>query len=105
MSVENKIRQLLQQAFVPDHLKIINESGNHRGLPGAETHFLIVLVSDQFEALSRIERQRQVHEVLREELKNSIHALSLRLATNTEWKAHGGTYQQSPPCQSKSQAK
>lgn len=44
-----------------------------------------LIVSDKFTGKSRIERQRQVYEVLRDEMAGKIHALSLRLLTNEEY--------------------
>jgi BolA family transcriptional regulator, general stress-responsive regulator len=42
------------------------------------------LVSAAFEGLSRVERQRRIHAALEEELKSSVHALSLAVLTPAE---------------------
>jgi BolA protein len=41
-------------------------------------------VSSMFQGLSRVERQRRVHQVLAEELKSRVHALSLSLSVPGE---------------------
>jgi stress-induced morphogen len=48
-------------------------------------HFYLVITSDKFEGLSRIDRSRKVHAILDDLLTNdSIHALRLKLRTATE---------------------
>ena len=43
-------------------------------------HFYLVITSDKFEGLSRIDRSRKVHAILDDLLENwSIHALRLKL--------------------------
>jgi stress-induced morphogen len=45
--------------------------------PEGETHFRVEIVSAAFDGLSRIERQRLVHQLLAAELAGRVHALSL----------------------------
>ena len=82
MSVADKIKQKLERAFTPKELTIINESHLHAGHSGdngsGESHFRVVVVSQKFEGLSRIECQRLVFEVLAEEISGPIHALTLK---------------------------
>ncbi len=62
------MRRKLTEALAPTQLAIIDESHRHAGHAGArpegETHFRIEIVSAKFAGLSRIERQRLVHQVL-----------------------------------------
>ena len=80
-TVAETMRQKLTEALAPTHLVIIDESRRHAGHAGArpegETHFRIEVVSEKFAGLSRIERQRLVHQVLATELAGRVHALSL----------------------------
>ncbi len=77
------------------HLSIEDESHQHsRGL---ETHFKVVLVSQVFEGLSRIQRSRLIHQELNNELQK-IHSLTTRLLTPQEWQLDS-TVPQSPKCQ------
>jgi BolA protein len=86
-SYSERIRQKVTDAFNPTHLEIVDESARHAGHAGAhpdgggETHFNVIIESDVFEGKSRVERQRAVHAVLAEELKERVHALSLKLST------------------------
>jgi len=83
------IRQKLQAAFAPKELEIADDSAKHAGhsgaRPGGETHFSVRIVSETFEGLSRVERQRRVYAALAEELKpNKVHALALTTITPAE---------------------
>ncbi len=77
----------LSTALSPTHMVLTNESGRHKGHAhqGAESHFALVLVSDRFEGLNRLQRHRLVQDVLQEELNNSVHALTQKLMTPSEW--------------------
>lgn len=88
----------LTRAFQPLHLELINESPQH-GLPeSAEKHFRLVLVSSRMEGLSRVDRHRKVNEVLADELRTHVHALSIQAFTPDEWDKKQGATFASPPC-------
>jgi acid stress-induced BolA-like protein IbaG/YrbA len=62
------------------------------GIEGAEAHvrtdghhFEAVVVADAFEGLPRLKQHRLVFGVLREELREEVHALQLRTFTRSEW--------------------
>ena len=84
--IEEKIVNKLK----PDVLIISDVSHFHKGHKGVlgmdldETHFDIKIVSDIFINKSRIERQRIIYKLLKKELDERIHALSLNLSTVRE---------------------
>lgn len=78
-----RLEENLFTIFKPIHLQVIDESKSHSR--GAETHYKVVVVSDMFDQKSRIERQRMVNEVLRNEFNNGMHALSVVSKTPQEW--------------------
>jgi BolA protein len=88
MTIHERLSGKLSKSFSPEFLDIVDESYKHRGhpgfKPGGETHFRITMVSAQFSGKNRVERQRMVYEVLREELQGQIHALCLFLQTPEE---------------------
>jgi stress-induced morphogen len=45
---------------------------------GSETHFKVVIVSDMFKEKSLLERHRTVNQLLDDELKSGVHALSIQ---------------------------
>lgn len=101
MSRTERIQQKLSHTLTPEYLLVENESHQHRTPKGAETHFKIVVVSQKFVALSRLERQRLIHAIIAEELNTGLHALSMSLHTPSEWQSSSGSVLPSPPCQHK----
>ncbi len=99
MSVQNTIEEKLTKAFSPDYLLVENESHMHNVPAGSEMHFKVQIVSDSFDNEMLIKRHRAINKVLKEELADQIHALSIHAFTNTEWKQRNGQVQASPPCQ------
>ncbi|MBI3187466.1 MAG: BolA/IbaG family iron-sulfur metabolism protein [Gammaproteobacteria bacterium] len=97
MVIENDIRNKLQSALQPEHLEVINESNNHSVPPGSESHFKVVIVSNEFSNKQLVARHRLINKILAEELAGSIHALALHTLTPEEWAATG-TAPASPPC-------
>jgi BolA protein len=84
----NIIRLKLTAALEPLTLDIVDESHKHAGHAGARpegnSHFHLRIVSAAFTPLSRVERHRLVHDLLKEELEGPIHALSLTLQSPEE---------------------
>ena len=97
MSVEKKIEHTLSDNFDLSYLEVINESHMHSG-PNTESHFKVILVSDEFEDMKLVQRHRRINELLKFELENGVHALSLHLFTNNEWKDKEEYVKDSPPC-------
>lgn len=86
--VAERIHRKITQALSPVSLVIHDESHRHAGHAGSrpegETHFRVEICSAAFSGLSRIERQRLVHQVLADELRDRVHALSLATTTPEE---------------------
>ena len=82
---ENTIKNLLLSEFSPSVLKIVNESYMHNVPEGSESHFKLVIVSDEFKNLSNVKRHQEVYKVLGEVMK-SIPALSIHSFDNEEYK-------------------
>ncbi len=91
MKIADLIEQRLTEALAPEILEVKDESHLHAGHAGAraggESHFRLLVVSRNFEGLSRIDRQRRVNEILRDALKEQIHALAMRTLTPDEYRA------------------
>jgi BolA protein len=85
MSVKIRIEEKLKLALKPVSLTVIDESHLHMGHRGApnngESHFHIKIVAQGFEGKTTLQCHRMIYEILSDELKDSIHALSI--VTNT----------------------
>ena len=80
-SYKERITENLTKALQPTRLDVIDQSHMHEGhaghRPGGETHFKVIVVSEAFNGLNRVARQRLVFDALKAELEERIHALSI----------------------------
>lgn len=100
--VQDRITRKLNDALCPEHLEVINESNMHNVPEGSESHFKVVIVSDDFKGKMLIARHRLVNQILQEELNKEghdggIHALALHTMTMDEWFKKGKA-PDSPEC-------
>lgn len=85
MTRDERILQALQ-ALQPIDIQLKNDSQKHAGhtqhLGGAgftgDTHYKLLIVSDMFRDKSRIDRQRLVMDLLRDEFQSGLHALEIK---------------------------
>lgn len=99
MSRASRLNEILEKALVPLHMEIENESHMHSVPPGSETHFKVLVVSAAFEGKSRIDRQRLINDLLKEELRSGLHALTQKTLTPAEWETQKTKLQfESPEC-------
>ncbi len=88
MRTAELITQKLTEAFVPESLRVIDESHQHEGhaghRPGGETHFRLYIVSEAFRGKSRLERHRLINAALKAELAGGVHALAIHAAAPGE---------------------
>ena len=82
--IENTIKNLLIDAFNPSVISVINESYMHNVPDGSESHFKVVLVSDNFKNIKEIERHQAVYKALNN-IMESIHALSIQTFNKDEY--------------------
>ncbi|MGB5778783.1 BolA family protein [Allopontixanthobacter sediminis] len=82
MSVQQEMTEILDRAFAPTRLDVINDSAKHSGHSGddgsGESHFTILIESEAFAGQSRLERQRMVNKSLGDIPGNRVHALAIK---------------------------
>ena len=98
MSRAERIRNQLATFLSPAHLEVLDESHMHSR--GKETHFRVLVVSDKFVGLTRIQRARLVQDALKSLFQEGLHALTQAQLTPEEWQA-GQKGIDSPLCSSK----
>ena len=88
--IYQSINRKLSSQLAPLTLAVNDESHMHRGHAGVrdasskETHFNVEIVSVKFTGLNRVQRQRMVNDLLKDEFANGLHALSLKCNTPAE---------------------
>jgi BolA protein len=81
------MRALLEAAFAPRSLAVIDDSHRHVGHAGARDgrgHFTVEIVSDAFDGLASVARHRAVYEALGDMMATDIHALSIHARAPSE---------------------
>ena len=82
---ENRIINTLNKCMNLTSLKILNESVMHNVPVDAESHFKIIIVSNDFNDLSHIQRHKLVYKHLGT-VMDDIHALSIQPFNEEEFK-------------------
>jgi BolA family transcriptional regulator, general stress-responsive regulator len=81
------IRSLLEAAFQPDELDVVDDSHRHAGHAGARDgrgHFQVRIVSHRFASKRPLERHRLVYAALGTLMQTDIHALAVSALTPEE---------------------
>ena len=60
---------------------------HHVEIAGDGHHFEALIVSPEFDGLTRIKRHQRVYAALGDRMREEIHALSMTTLTPAEWKA------------------
>ena len=88
MTVRETITDKLTKAFVPESLRVEDESHRHEGhaghRPGGESHFRVYIVAAAFKGKSRLERHRMINAALAGELAAGVHALAIHASAPGE---------------------
>ena len=81
-----QIKKLLNDAFKPDLLEIIDNSAVHAGHAGAKSggHYHVTIVADAFEGKSLVQRHQLIYKALGDMMKQQIHALGINALSPSE---------------------
>lgn len=93
MNRDQRILECMKQ-LNPLQVDLKNESAKHAGhvehLGSAgftgDTHYKLTLVSAEFEGAARIDRQRMIMNLLKEEFASGLHALEIKALAPSEMK-------------------
>ncbi|MEO0464497.1 MAG: BolA family protein [Pseudomonadota bacterium] len=80
--VADEMRDLLESAFAPTRLEIINDSAAHHGHAGddgsGESHFTLHIEAAAFAEMTRLARQRAVIAALGDIVGERVHAVAIK---------------------------
>ena len=89
MTLEESINKKINDQLKPSFFKISNFSDQHKNHYAGEnkdtSHIKIIIVSEIFDGHSRIERERIVHNILKDEILTEIHSIRLKLYIQSEY--------------------
>ena len=77
MTKEN-MQKILSNKFDDGSINVFNVNDD-------ESHFSILIVSDEFINMSLINRHKLVYKLFKENLTKEIHALQIKTYTKSEW--------------------
>ena len=90
MNRKAKITNILNEKFDLYRCFVSDVSESHRGhsgyVKGEETHFEIIIISNDFENKNRLERHKMVNDFLKNEFLDSLHSITYKLMTVSESK-------------------
>ena len=85
-----KIENIILEKFEPYFFSVLDVSEQHRGhhsfKEDVESHFEIIIVSEKFKNIKRIERHRMVNRSLKEEFLTDLHSAIIKTYTIDEYK-------------------
>jgi BolA protein len=90
VDTRTRIEEKLRAALDPIEIDVIDQSAAHAGHAGAASgggHFRVIVVTPAFEGLNQVQRQRRVYEILADEMRSSIHALSMTCLSRSEYES------------------
>tara|TARA_A100001388_G_scaffold277039_1_gene266598 strand:- start:20598 stop:20903 length:306 start_codon:yes stop_codon:yes gene_type:complete len=95
--IKDKIEEKLKTQISTLYVEVINESPNHNVPDGAESHFKVIVVSNDFENMRPVQRHQLIYKALNEEMK-LIHAIAIHPFTKIEWDKNNQSSSDSPDC-------
>ena len=81
------IKRLLNEAFSPQLLEIIDHSAAHAGHAGARSgggHYHLTIVAEAFTGKSPVQRHQLIYRALGDMMKHEIHALGINALSPSE---------------------
>ena len=75
MVTPESIKQSIEEGMSVTHLSVVGDG----------QHFEAVIVSEEFEGKSRVQRHQRVFQTLGDRMREEIHALSMKTLTPQEW--------------------
>jgi len=85
-----KIENIILESYDPYFYSVLDVSEQHRGhqnfKENVESHFEIIVVSDRFIDMNRIDRHRMVNDSLKDEFLSDLHSAIIKTYTVEEYK-------------------
>ncbi len=85
-----KIEKIISESYEPYFYSVLDVSEQHRGhqnfKENIESHFEIIIVSEKFKNINRIDRHRMINKSLKKEFLSDLHSAIIKTYTIEEYK-------------------
>ena len=90
MNIKETINSKINSNLNIQFFKIIDFSDQHKnhydnGSRGDTSHITLIVVSKDFKNMSKIQRERKIHKLLENEIRDNLHSIRLKLYTPDEY--------------------
>ena len=82
ISIYDKIKKKINEEINPRNIILIDNSNlhkKHKYFDLNKFHFKIIIESEELKKMNRIDAHKKVFSILKEEIKNKIHALEIEI--------------------------
>ena len=82
ISIYDKIKKKINEEINPRNIILIDNSNlhkKHKSFDLNKFHFKIIIESEELKKMNRIDAHKKVFSILKEEIKNKIHALEIEI--------------------------
>ena len=82
ITIFDEIKKKINKEINPDNITLIDNSNlhkKHKSFDLNKFHFKIIIESKKLKKMSKIEAHKKIFSILKEEMKNKIHALEIEI--------------------------
>ena len=82
MTIYDEIKKKITKEINPQNITLIDNSNlhkKHKSFDANKFHFKIIIESKKLKEMSKIEAHKKIFSILKDEMKNQIHALEIEL--------------------------
>ena len=82
LAIYDEIKKKINKEINPKNIILIDNSRlhkKHKSFDANKFHFKIIIESKKLKKMSKIEAHKKIFSILKEEMKNKIHALEIKI--------------------------
>tara|TARA_Y100000590_G_scaffold129124_1_gene147609 strand:- start:795 stop:1049 length:255 start_codon:yes stop_codon:yes gene_type:complete len=82
MTIYDEIKKKITKEINPQNITLIDNSNlhkKHKSFDANKFHFKIIIESKKLKEMSKIEAHKKIFSILKDEMKNKIHALEIEI--------------------------
>ena len=82
ITIYKEIKKKIYQAINPKNIILIDNSSlhkKHKSFDLNKVHLKIIIESEKLKKMNKIDAHKQIFSILKEEMKNKIHALEIEI--------------------------